>query len=159
MDRQAFWSVLPTLRTSRQPLLHRSWRGWRVGRCIDSTGWGREFSDAVRERVTPDSGKFETVHLVAEPADPTVIEKALDPAIDLTGIECVQKLVGLHDFTYGVRRQSLSRLEGCLELEIVTGVPLRTCLARSRASQFVSRTQPCDAALLTLSGSGVPWRP
>ncbi len=37
-----------------------------------------------------------------------------------------------------------------------TAVPGLTSWASSSASQFVSRTQPCDDALLILDGSGVP---
>jgi hypothetical protein len=40
-----------------------------------------------------------------------------------------------------------------------TGVPLLTIRASARASQLVSRTQPFDAVLLTVAGSGVPWMP
>ena len=31
--------------------------------------------------------------------------------------------------------------------------------ARSSTSQFVRRTQPCEALLPTFAGSGVPWIP
>jgi hypothetical protein len=40
-----------------------------------------------------------------------------------------------------------------------TGVPLRTSCASAIASQLVRRMQPCEAVLLILSGSGVPWMP
>ena len=40
-----------------------------------------------------------------------------------------------------------------------TRVPGLTSAASFSASQFVSRTQPCDAVLPTVAGSGVPCRP
>ncbi|MGY3360790.1 hypothetical protein ACVWZK_007453 [Bradyrhizobium sp. GM0.4] len=40
-----------------------------------------------------------------------------------------------------------------------TGVPRLTCSPSARTSQLVNLTQPCDADLLTLSGSAVPWMP
>jgi len=40
-----------------------------------------------------------------------------------------------------------------------TGVPFEIWSATRSASQFVSRTQPCDAALDTFPGEGVPWMP
>src|SRR5690242_14244207 len=40
-----------------------------------------------------------------------------------------------------------------------TGVPFFTSAAKRSASQLVRRTQPCEAALLTLPGSGVPCMP
>jgi len=39
---------------------------------------------------------------------------------------------------------------------MLTGVPLLTCRASSRASQLVSLMQPWELRLLTASGSGVP---
>src|SRR5215211_4335537 len=40
-----------------------------------------------------------------------------------------------------------------------TGRSFCTILESSSTSQFVRRTQPCDAALPTCDGSGVPWMP
>src|ERR1700760_860575 len=40
-----------------------------------------------------------------------------------------------------------------------TVVPFDTRAATRSASQFVRRTQPCDAALDTFPGEGVPWIP
>src|SRR6266436_6170887 len=40
-----------------------------------------------------------------------------------------------------------------------TGVPFLIFLPSKLASQFVSRMQPWDSALLTLEGLGVPWMP
>src|SRR5258708_40070365 len=40
-----------------------------------------------------------------------------------------------------------------------TGVPFLIFLPNKLASQFVSRTQPWDSALLTFEGLGVPWMP
>src|ERR1700730_591610 len=40
-----------------------------------------------------------------------------------------------------------------------TTMPRLTRCASSLASQFVMRTQPCEALLLILDGSGVPCRP
>ena len=78
--------------------------GW-----IDGAGLSSELSDAIWEGVAAHAGELKAVPLIAQPADPAVVKKALDPAIDLTGVECVQKLVGLHD-CHGPR-QGLSRLE------------------------------------------------
>ena len=41
----------------------------------------------------------------------------------------------------------------------ITSIPAGTDLTSFAASQFVSRMQPCDCALPTPAGSGVPWIP
>ena len=41
----------------------------------------------------------------------------------------------------------------------VTTIPRLTRCASSLASQFVMRTQPCEAFLSIFEGSGVPCRP
>ena len=42
---------------------------------------------------------------------------------------------------------------------IITRVPSSTIAARRTAFQFARRKQPCDSALPTDSGFGVPWMP
>ena len=70
---------------------------------INGAGLSGEFSDAFWEGVASHAGELETVCRVAQPAYPAIVKEALDPAVDLTGIKCVQKLVGLHDITFRVR--------------------------------------------------------
>jgi hypothetical protein len=70
---------------------------------IDGASLGCEFPDAFWEGVAPHAGELEAVRLVAEPANPPVVKEAFDPAVDLAGVQRVQKLVGLHEGTFRVR--------------------------------------------------------